>query len=273
VVVAQLTMGVAEPGAGRGLSTARSVLKVLALLTEQHPDGVRVGEVATAVGKSTSTAYYLLASLVEEGFAVHDRRSGSYRLGHQGVEAMDPDATAIASVGSAVDLLFAATRKRCYLGRVGRGGIEIVALRAHQGTPRIPGLCSPIREGFHALAIGKVLLATLPLDARRRYIERGLSAYTRMTITGPEALIEDLERTAKRGYAVEQEEFCPNFCCVAAPISGGGGRLRGLLALSVTARTFEAEGGRLAAVVRDTSRKFSYLQKPAGILPSGAVGG
>ena len=61
-----------RPHAGRrGLSTARAVLQVLSFL-EQHPDGVRADDVARVVGKSVSTAYYLLASLVEEGFAVHE---------------------------------------------------------------------------------------------------------------------------------------------------------------------------------------------------------
>ena len=60
----------------RGLATARAVLQVLAYL-EEHPEGVRADEVAHVVGKSGSTAYYLLASLVEEGFATHD--GGLYR--------------------------------------------------------------------------------------------------------------------------------------------------------------------------------------------------
>ena len=57
--------------AKRGLSTARAVLQVLAFLSE-HPQGVHADEVAKVVGKSASTAYYLLASLCEEGFAVHE---------------------------------------------------------------------------------------------------------------------------------------------------------------------------------------------------------
>ena len=61
----------------RSLSTARSVLRVLTLLV-QRPAGVRADEVAKELGKSVSTAYYLLTSLCEEGFAVHARK-GVYR--------------------------------------------------------------------------------------------------------------------------------------------------------------------------------------------------
>ena len=49
-----------RPPARRGLATARAALQVLAFL-EDHPDGVRADDVAEVVGKSASTAYYLLA--------------------------------------------------------------------------------------------------------------------------------------------------------------------------------------------------------------------
>ena len=65
------------PGSRRSLSTARAVLRVLSMLAE-HPGGVGAEEVAEALGKSVSTAYYLLTSLCAEGYAVHERR-GVYR--------------------------------------------------------------------------------------------------------------------------------------------------------------------------------------------------
>ena len=70
----------------RSLSTARAVLRVLSMLAEQ-PTGVRADEVAHELGKSTSTAYYLLTSLCEEGFAVHETK-GLYRPA-QGPRATD----------------------------------------------------------------------------------------------------------------------------------------------------------------------------------------
>ena len=75
-----LTEGGRPPAGRRGLSTARAVLQVLSYL-EQHPDGVRADDIAQVVGKSGSTAYHLLASLVEEGYAVHE--GGLYRPHHE----------------------------------------------------------------------------------------------------------------------------------------------------------------------------------------------
>jgi hypothetical protein len=62
----------------RGVSTARSVLRLLALLA--HADaGMRADEVAEALGKSPSTAYNLLDTLCQEGFTVRSG-GGAYHL-------------------------------------------------------------------------------------------------------------------------------------------------------------------------------------------------
>jgi acetyl-CoA synthetase len=54
------------------------VLSLLALLARAE-DGMRADEVAEALGKSTSTAYNLLDTLCQEGFASHSR-GGTYHL-------------------------------------------------------------------------------------------------------------------------------------------------------------------------------------------------
>ena len=167
-----LTDDATPPTGRRGLSTARAVLQVLSLL-EQHPDGVRADDVAQVVGKSVSTAYYLLASLVEEGFAVHE--GGVYRPHHEVVTAV-PTSSDRHELEDAVDDLFLRTHKRCYLGVVRAGVIEITVVRGRQGIARMPGLGTQITDNAHALAMGKVVLARLRPAALARYIGAGLHA-------------------------------------------------------------------------------------------------
>jgi DNA-binding IclR family transcriptional regulator len=254
--------------AGRGLSTARSVLQVLTLLAE-HPDGVTAWDVAQRVGKSTSTAYYLLASLCEEGFAVR-QGSGRYQLRH----ALGPpveDAPAAAAAGrqeAALDELYVRTRKRVYLGHLRAGAIEMVAVRGRQGLPCMPGLGTRIeRDAMHALAMGKVVLSLLGAEARERYARGPLPAYTAATITSPEALLAELDTVRDRGVAVEREEFSEDFCCVAAPMFDARGRFEATIGLSVTARGFDLERDALIAAVRDAGRSSNDLRKTDGILP------
>jgi DNA-binding IclR family transcriptional regulator len=232
-------------GARRGLSTAHAVLQVLSFL-EQHPDGVRAEEVTEFVGKSASTAYHLLASLVDEGFAVHE--GGLYKARHDVAPAPRTDRHALED---AVDDLFLRTHKRCYLGVVRGGVIEITVVRGRQGIARMPGLGTQISDNAHALAMGKVVLARLRPEALARYVGSGLKRYTPSTITSPVKLSQELQRVRADGYAVEREEFDLDFCCVAAPALDAHGRLAGVLGLSASTRAFDNEHDDLTAAVRD----------------------
>jgi DNA-binding IclR family transcriptional regulator len=238
----------------RSLSTARAVLRVLSLLL-QRPAGVRADEVAEMLGKSTSTAYYLLTSLCEEGFAVHESK-GLYRpaIGLEALTAATEEASTHLGLEGAVDDLFVRTRKRSYLGVVRSGRIEIVAFQGRQGVRRMPGLGSEIRDSAHALAMGKVVLARLDPAGLARYVARGLKAFTPLTITSPEGLATDLERVRREGFGLDREEFDEDFCCIAAPILDGRGRLLAVLGLSVTPHVFDAERDQLVEVVLEVAR-------------------
>ena len=250
----------------RSLSTARSVLRVLTLLV-QRPSGVRADEVAEELGKSVSTAYYLLTSLCEEGFAVHARK-GVYRPA-RGLEELtavaehlNPAYPVHAGLAATVDDLFLLTRKRAYLGVVRSGKIEIVAFRGRQGVPRMPGLGSEIRDSAHALAMGKVVLSLLGRDAIALYVARGLKRFTSHTITSGASLIAELDRARRDGFAVDREEFDENFCCVAAPILDDHGQFAAALGLSTSVHIFDQERDQLARTVVEVARR-SKLQADA----------
>jgi DNA-binding IclR family transcriptional regulator len=253
----------------RSLSTARSVLRVLSLLVER-PTGVRADEVAEVLGKSISTAYYLLTSLCEEGFAVHEAK-GVYRPA-RGLEELTAVAeeegaggTVSEGLTGTVDELFLRTRKRSYLGVVRAGRIEITTFRGRQGVPRIPGLGNEIRDNAHALAMGKVVLALLDSTGLARYVSRGLKSFTPHTITSPQELAAELERVRADGFAVDREEMAENFCCIAAPIFDQRGRFVAALGMSVTATVFDAEVERLAdAVMQVAAGAAEAATKPTG---------
>lgn len=255
-------------GSTRSLSTARAVLRVFALLLE-HPAGVRADEVAAALGKSVSTAYYLLTSLCEEGFAVHESK-GVYRaargleeLTGSVAEHIGPGHPLHEGLAGTVDQLFLRTRKRSYLGAVRPGRIEIIAFAGRQGVPRMPGLGSEIRDSAHALAMGKVVLSLLGPSGLARYVARGLRTFTPHTITTAGALEAELERVRRAGYAVDREEFDANFCCIAAPIVDARGKFVAALGLSVTANVFDSDRDSLAEIVMDVAAEFENLQAVA----------
>jgi DNA-binding IclR family transcriptional regulator len=68
-----------SPGApvGRSLSTAREVLVLLQAL-RKAPEGMSAEQCARVIGKSRSTATYLLNALRLEGFAIYDSKARTY---------------------------------------------------------------------------------------------------------------------------------------------------------------------------------------------------
>ena len=64
-----------------GAQTLRRGLAVLRLLTRAGPGGLRMGEIGHRLGLNKTTAIRLTRTLVDEGFVLHDRAGGRYRLG------------------------------------------------------------------------------------------------------------------------------------------------------------------------------------------------
>ena len=75
------------------------------------------------------------------------------------------------------------------------------------------------REYPHCTSAGKALLAALPQErARALAVEAGLPPRTPRTIIDPDALTRDLEVSAARGYAIDDEEDCEGVFCVGAAV-------------------------------------------------------
>ncbi|AFV76309.1 acyl-CoA synthetase/AMP-acid ligase [Thermus oshimai JL-2] len=229
----------------RSLSTVQAALRLLAYLAE-HPEGVEVKEVARLLGKSLSTAYALLNSLVEEGFAV--KTEGGYRLG-----SAKPVPQPSSFLEEALEELYLRTRERCYLALPTPEGIRLKS-RGRQGQPHPLGEALP--EEAHALALGKVFLAygalpTPPLRSRTPY-----------TLTDPLALEEELKRVRESGLAVEMEEYALGLSALAAPLLGPKGELLGALGVVVPSRRFPFAFSRLARALSEVARVPAHLTPP-----------
>jgi len=236
----------------RRSSSARAVLKALALLA-RSPDGLRADEAAEALGRSVSTAYSLLDSLCQEGFAVHEQR-GAYYLA-AGAPSATPreDAADVVSLTAVLDELYSRTNKRTYLAAARRGVLVIPAMRGRQGMRRLSGLGEEIGDDAHALALGKVALSMLSPEALASYVGRGLRRFTDRTIIRPDVLFAELEDVRVAGLATDQEEYEADFCCMAAPVLDVGGRAVAIVGISMSQRSFANERGELEATVREVA--------------------
>ena len=78
---------------------------------------------------------------------------------------------------------------------------------------------------FHCTASGKTFLASLKKRDRERIIQkRKLHQAAANTITEPDSLVRELKLIARRGYALDNEEFIEGMVAVAVPVRDEAGR-------------------------------------------------
>ena len=235
-------------------------------------DGLRADEVAAALGKSASTAYNLLDTLCQEGFAVH--ADGAYHLTAEAagfVATGHAAANPPAGLTGILDELFARTHKRVYLAAAHSGQVVIPLARGRQGMPRIPGLGARIGENAHALALGKVALSLLDEATLDRYVDRGLKTFTPATITDADRLRAQLDDIRAGAIAFDVEEFGEDFCCLAAPVRNARGQAVAALGISMSARCFELEREPLSAELRDVAARAADVLTGGANAPTPAI--
>ena len=104
---------------------------------------------------------------------------------------------------------------------------------------------------MHASGIGKALMAEMDKAELEQILSAApLQRFTDFTITDPETLIEDLERTRKRGFAIDDQEKNYGMRCIAVPLHNWtGGAVAGISISGPVARIGDGEIGGLAEAV------------------------
>lgn len=185
-------------------------------------DPVTLTAIATAVDLPRSTAYHLLAVMVEEGFVVHLGDERRYGLGVAAFEvgsgytrqaplqriARLPLAALVDEVGHSAHLAVLH----------GRDVLYVLEERAPGRPPLVTDV--GVRLPAHLTASGRAILAALGTSqVRALFPDR--SAFVDRHGAGPSspgALRALLAETRQRGYALEDGEVTPGFASVAAVV-------------------------------------------------------
>jgi IclR family acetate operon transcriptional repressor len=198
-------------------------IDVLDLLGDAGPDGLALGDVASALGTSKSTAFALLRTLVSREVVADtgSGRSRRYRLGLALARLGDQALAQISVLDLAMPELRALTDETGLTSRVGvlqDGYVIIIGRVEGPGVVRFRSNLAR-REFPHSTAIGKAILSQLTEDAVRDILdETGLPMRTGNTITSAKALIRDLARVRSDGYALDDEEDNLGVLCIGVPV-------------------------------------------------------
>jgi IclR family acetate operon transcriptional repressor len=221
----------------------RSVERVLGVLNAFIVAGphLNLTQVCAATGLAPSTAYRLLANLVEAGYLEPTGERNSYRLG---VTAIRLAGIALGQLDVRVkatpvmDDLRNRTRETVHLAAL--DGRNIIYLEKLEGLHAIGLMSSRVGRTApaHCTALGRVLLAFNP-RAAAEIVKSPLEAPTPRTVTSPKALATLLAAVNQQGYALDLGEHEVDVRCVAAPIRDHTGRVIAAMSVSGPAQRIE----------------------------------
>jgi DNA-binding IclR family transcriptional regulator len=117
-------------------------------------------------------------------------------------------------------------------------------------------------DPFHTTALGRAIAARLPADRRSRLLARArLERRTAATIADRRRLVAEIERAAKQGYAIEENETDVGVACIGAAMCAGD-EVAGAISVSLPLARLDATSRRrLVELVRKTARTISARLK------------
>jgi IclR family acetate operon transcriptional repressor len=208
-------------------SGAQSVERALSVLRvfETAPGDLGVTEIAGQVGLSVSTTHRLVRALVSGGLLRQDPRNERYQLGPTLVVLgrRAEESLGYARALHVLEELATTTGESVNLG-IRSGSDVLVVLDVTSEQPLRFDQAPGTRVPLHTSAMGKCLLAFTDDPARAVGSLPRLAAVTDRTITDPADLLDELDRTRKRGWALNDEERNPGVRAVAAPVIGAEGQ-------------------------------------------------
>jgi DNA-binding IclR family transcriptional regulator len=203
------------------------VARALRILDELggSPAGLTAKELARRCELALPTVYHLLRTLCYGGYAAR-QPGGTYVLG---LKVASQSNSLLASlrqppnVHEVLRQLAEVTGHSAYFGQIVHGRIVFTDLFEGPHSPYVEDLVAGFDEGAHATALGKALLATMPLPERHSYLRSdGLRPFTPNTVVNMDQLDAELAAGAWRRVFVEHEQYRPNVCCAATVVPGLG---------------------------------------------------
>lgn len=210
--------------------------RALGLLDElAAAEGLTLSDLAARLGLAVSTTHRLLAALAQRRMAETDAATGRWFVGPGAFRlgaAFLRRAGLAERAGPILRDLVSTSGETAALAVADGDGALIVA--EAPGVSQLRAVLTPgTRLPLHASALGKALIAHLPLGRVETLLGRGAAeALTPATLTDQGALTADLATIRHAGFALDRQEGAAGLVAVAAPVFGGLGEPVAALGLS-----------------------------------------
>lgn len=247
--------------AGTDRDFVRSLAKGIAVLRSfsAEQSSLTVAELARSTGLSRTAVHRILSTLVTLGYLQVSGRH--YR---PAARMLDLGYATASSGGIAgvvqphLDDLDRVVRESCSVGVLVGGDVVYVA-RAQARRPL--SIITVVGSRFPAAstAIGRAMLSGLEDGRVRNYLALYPPvAFTHLSMTDPEALLEEVRAVRQRGWAVTDEELELGYRAVAVPLRGADGSVVAAVnvRMSVGRITWEQTQREVLPLLRQTATRI-----------------
>lgn len=226
--------------------------------------GLSFGTLLEGMSVSSSTLHRTLASLQEAGFVKQESKGGKYFVGD---ELVLISLSLVEQIGlrgvaqSYLEDLKERTGETSNLVVLGLDKKEVVYVQQVSSDATVSGFSLIGRRApVYATGVGKVFLANMDWLGVEQILEKSnLNKLTENTITNPSRLKYELEKVAKRGYAVDREECEEGAACIAAPVKNDEGKT--IVTISISGPSSRLLGDSmpdLIQIVKYEAEKLSH---------------
>jgi IclR family acetate operon transcriptional repressor len=229
----------------RSLERAMSILEAVA----KAGAGVTLSKLAADLRLPLSTVHRLLTTLEGRNFVHFERAAMSWRIGRSAVQlgANYTGPRNLVALARPIMQQFASRiDETASLGILDDGHVAFLQrVNPQVGRSYVPTATNPLPA--YCSSIGKALLSmassaeVLALAATTR-----LQPLTPNTIQSARHLLDDLDGSRQRGYAVDNEENTLGLCCIAAPLFDESSHP--IAALSVSVPSSRLTGKRIGEI-------------------------
>lgn len=238
-------------------SLARGLDILMVIDASPVPMGVR--EIGRHLELSSAIVQRLLNTLLSYGFVEQDPSTRRYRIGHRSMALGASNRNADGLMRSAHDILRKLADEESlngYLGAIsGDRGIYLLSVPSRRIILRVDA-GEPL--SMHCTALGKILLAALPMRQARALLGDGpLPKKTEHTIVDPETVLAQLPSIRRAGYSQVREENLPGVISVAAPIANESGTIVAGLSLAYAMGTISIPHDRVVELAIEAAHKIS----------------
>ncbi len=245
-------------------STVQALDRGLMLLSTLAKESeATLTELALRVGMPPSSAHRLLVTLQKHGFVEFDEATQDWTIGVEAFRIGSSFAhrtTLVEAAREVMRRLMEETGETANLAIADDG--DVVFMSQVESHNPIRAFFSPgTRGSMHASGIGKALLADLPQsDVERILQKKGLPEFTPKTLTSPDALFQDLGKTSRRGWSIDDEERYSGMRCVAATIHNAFGEaIAGISVSGPTVRLPDEVVSELGPKIRRAADEVTAL--------------